>query len=505
MLMEESRTAYVKKNIFYNYISTIITSLFSIVCRTIFVYTLGADYLGVSGLFTNVLGVLSFTELGIGAAIIFALYKPIAINDNEKVKSLLALYKKAYRLIAAIVSIIGLALIPFLDVLVKTEIPITEIRLYYCIFLFNTVSSYFVTYKTSYVTALQKDYLVTNTTTIGTIITSIFQIVLLLLGGDYLRYLLIAAVVGLLQKIVTVIYLNKKFPILKERSDVPLDDDTKHKIWKNVKALIIHKIGDVSVNQTDNIIISAFISTATVGILSNYTTLNTLISTFTNKFFSSFTASLGNMLAKENIEKQRKIFDVYDLLGFWIYGFVLIAFVTLSQPFIYLWLGEKMLLDNITMILYFVSLYFAGMTFIPYNFKVAAGRFNEDKWVAFAQAITNLLVSIIAINLVGLPGIFIGTIVSRMIVVVIRPYIVFKYVLCTSSRRYFIRLILRSLLAFSICILMWAIKSYIWGEKTIVRFVLLCISTLLIPNLIFIVLYGRSEAFQDILSRIRKR
>lgn len=505
MLMEESRTAYVKKNIFYNYISTIITSLFSIVCRTIFVYTLGADYLGVSGLFTNVLGVLSFTELGIGAAIIFALYKPIAINDNEKVKSLLALYKKAYRLIAAIVSIIGLALIPFLDVLVKTEIPITEIRLYYCIFLFNTVSSYFVTYKTSYVTALQKDYLVTNTTTIGTIITSIFQIVLLLLGGDYLRYLLIAAVVGLLQKIVTVIYLNKKFPILKERSDVPLDDDTKHKIWKNVKALIIHKIGDVSVNQTDNIIISAFISTATVGILSNYTTLNTLISTFTNKFFSSFTASLGNMLAKENIEKQRKIFDVYDLLGFWIYGFVLIAFVTLSQPFIYLWLGEKMLLDNITMILYFVSLYFAGMTFIPYNFKVAAGRFNEDKWVAFAQAITNLLVSIIAINLVGLPGIFIGTIVSRMIVVVVRPYIVFKYVLCTSSRRYFIRLILRSLLAFSICILMWAIKSYIWGEKTIVRFVLLCISTLLIPNLIFIVLYGRSEAFQDILSRIRKR
>jgi len=469
------------------------------------VYTLGADYLGVSGLFTNVLGVLSFTELGIGAAIIFALYKPIAINDNEKVKSLLALYKKAYRLIAAIVSIIGLALIPFLDVLVKTEIPITEIRLYYCIFLFNTVSSYFVTYKTSYVTALQKDYLVTNTTTIGTIITSIFQIVLLLLGGDYLRYLLIAAVVGLLQKIVTVIYLNKKFPILKERSDVPLDDDTKHKIWKNVKALIIHKIGDVSVNQTDNIIISAFISTATVGILSNYTTLNTLISTFTNKFFSSFTASLGNMLAKENIEKQRKIFDVYDLLGFWIYGFVLIAFVTLSQPFIYLWLGEKMLLDNITMILYFVSLYFAGMTFIPYNFKVAAGRFNEDKWVAFAQAITNLLVSIIAINLVGLPGIFIGTIVSRMIVVVVRPYIVFKYVLCTSSRRYFIRLILRSLLAFSICILMWAIKSYIWGEKTIVRFVLLCISTLLIPNLIFIVLYGRSEAFQDILSRIRKR
>lgn len=503
--MDESRTAYVKKNIFYNYTSTIITSLFSIVCRTIFVYTLGADYLGVSGLFTNVLGVLSFTELGIGAAIVFALYKPIAINDNEKVKSLLALYKKAYRLIAMIVTLIGLAIIPFLDVLVKTDISIKEIRIYYCIFLFNTVSSYFVTYKTSYVTALQKDYLVTNTTTIGTILTCVLQIVLLLLGGKYLDYLLIAAAVGLLQKIMTVIYLNKKFPILKERSDVPLDEDTKRKIWKNVKALIIHKIGDVSVNQTDNIIISAFISTATVGILSNYTTLNTLISTFTNKFFSSFTASLGNMLAKEDVEKQRRIFDVYDLLGFWIYGFVLIAFVTLSQPFIYLWLGEHMLLDNMTMILYFISLYFAGMTFIPYNFKVAAGRFNEDKWVAFVQAITNLIVSIIAIKLVGLPGIFIGTIVSRMIVVIVRPYIVFKYVLCTSSKKYFARLIVRSLIAFAICILMWKIKSYIWIEKTVIRFILLCIITLFIPNIIFTILYGRSEAFQDILSRIRKR
>lgn len=503
--MENTRTAYVKKNIFYGYLSTIISSVFSIICRTIFVYALGASYLGVSGLFTNILGVLSFTELGIGSAVVFALYKPIANKDKEKVKSLLALYKQAYRVIALIVTLIGIVIIPFLKYLVNTDISITEIRIYYCVFLFNTVSSYFVTYKTSYVTSLQKEYIVTNTATIGMIITNVAQIILLLFGGNYLEYLLAAALIGLIQKIATVLYLNKKFPILVEESVKPLDEKTKKSIWKNVKALIIHKIGDVSVNQTDNIIISAFISTTAVGILSNYTTLNTLVSTFTNKFFASFTASFGNMLAKENIDKQRKIFDIYDLLGFWIYGFVLIAFVTLAQPFISLWLGKKLLLDNLTMILYFISLYFAGMTFIPYNFKIAAGRFDEDKWVAFVQAITNLIVSIVAIKIMGLPGIFVGTIVSRMVVVIVRPYIVFKYVLKKSTKEYYIRLFIRTMIAFLICLVMWQIKKVVFCRLNILRFILLCILTLIIPNVIFLLIYRKSEAFKDILARIKRR
>lgn len=503
--MEKSRTDYVKKNIFYTYVSALVTSLCSIICRTIFIYTLGPSYLGVSGLFTNILGVLSFSELGIGSAIVFALYKPIAENNREKIKSLLLLYKKAYRLIAVVVTVIGIVLVPFLKYLVNTDIAMSEIRVFYFIFLFNTVSSYFVTYKTSYVSAMQKEYIVTNATTIGVIITNILQIFFLLFGGKYLGYLIIAAMIGLMQNIVIVIYLNRKFPILVEKNVQHLDKDTRNGIVKNVKALIIHKIGDVSVNQTDNILVSAFVSTTAVGLLANYTTLNTLVSSFTNKFFNSFTASFGNMLAKENIEKQRKIFDVYDLLGFWIYGFVLIAFITLSQPFITLWLGNDLLLDNLTVVLYFISLYLAGMTIIPYNFKVAAGRFDEDKWVAFIQAIVNLVTSIISIKIIGLPGIFVGTIMSRMIVVVIRPHIVFKYVLKKSTAEYYLRLILRTALAFGICIIMWKIKEIILNDITLLRFVILCILTAVIPNIIFFIVFGRSEAFKDIIGRIRKK
>lgn len=503
--MKESRTYNVKKNIFYGYASTIITSLFAIICRTVFVYTLGARYLGVSGLFTNILGVLSFSELGIGSAIVFALYKPIADEDSEMVKSLLLLYKKAYRVIAIVVVAIGLAIIPFLRYMVNTDIPMSEINIFYLIFLFNTVSSYFVSYKTSYVTAIQKEYILSVTTTIGTITTNIIQIIFLLVGGQYLGYLIIAALVGLIQKIVTVIYLNKKYPILVEKNVKPLGKDVKSGIWKNVRALIIHKIGDVSVHQTDNIIISSFVSTTAVGLISNYTVLNSLIASFTNKFFSSFTASFGNMIAKESVETQRHIFDVYDLLGFWIYGFVMIAFITLSQPFITLWLGKELLVDNVTMILYFVSLYLAGLTFIPYNFKVAAGKFNEDKWVAFVQAIVNLVVSIVVVKAIGLPGIYVGTIVSRMIVLIVRPCIVFKYILNTSCVRYFIHLVLRSALAFCLCAVLWRIEGLIMSQITIARFVLMCIVTLLVPNAVFLLIFGKTEAFKDIISRLRRR
>lgn len=503
--MEENRTNNVKKNVFYSYAGTIFTSIFTIVCRTIFVYTLGASYLGVSGLFTNILGILSFSELGIGTVINFSLYKPIADNDKQKIKSLLHLYKTAYWIIAIIVSISGLVLFPFLKYLVNTDIPMSEINVFYFIYLFNTVSSYFVTYKTSYVSALQKEYIVTNSVTIGTIITGICQIILLIFGGSYLQYLLIAAIIGVLQKIITVVYLNKKFPILVEKQFMPLDSETKNEIWRNIRALVVHKVGDVAVHQTDNIIISSFVSTTMVGIISNYTSLNMLVSSFTNGFFNSFTAGLGNMIAKESKDKQRHIFEVYDLLGFWIFGFVMIAFIILSQPFITLWLGKDLLVDDLTMILYFVSLYLAGMTLIPYNFKVAAGRFDEDKWVAFAQAIINIIVSVMAVKLIGLPGVYVGTIVQRMIVVIIRPHIVYKYILEKSSIEYYVRLVKRTLLVFSLCLVLWKIKELILVEVTIVRFLVLCILTGLIPNFIFLIVFGRSESFKDIVRRIKRR
>lgn len=500
-----SRTAYVKRNVFWGYLSTIFLTIFSLINRTVFVYYLGAGYLGISGLFTNVLGILSFSELGIGTAINYSLYKPIAENDAKKINSLMHLYKVAYRVIALVVTGIGLILFPFLKYLVNTDIPMPQIQIYYLIFLFNTVSSYFVTYKTSFVSALQKNYIVTNTNTIGSVATYIVQIMLMFLHCNYLVYLLAQAVIGLGQKIGTVVYLDYKFPILKNKKAEPLDSETKKGIWINVKALIFHKVGDVVVHQTDNIIISAFISTTTVGLISNYTTLTTFVSKFTNTLFNSFTASFGNLISKENKAHQEQIFNAYDLLGYWIYGFVFIAFITLSQDFITLWLGKSLLIDNTTMVLFFASIYFEGITLPIYNFKVAAGRFNEDKWVAFVQALINLIVSIAAVKIIGLPGVYVGTIVQRLVVVVVRPYIVYHYVLEKPVLSYYMKFLFRTAIIICIGILMWNIRSVIMTTVTISRFILIVAITAVIPNLILLVIYGKTAMFKYIVSKIRNR
>jgi O-antigen/teichoic acid export membrane protein len=247
------------------------------------------------------------------------------------------------------------------------------------------------------------------------------------------------------------------------------------------------------------------VSTNAVGLISNYTTLNSLVATFTNGLFSSFTASFGNLIAKESKQRQYEIFEMYDLMGFWIFGFVMIAFITLSQPFITLWLGGGLIVDNLTMALYFISTYLASMTLIPYNFKVAAGRFDEDKWVAFVQAVVNIIVSIAAVKFMGLPGVYVGTIVQRIVVIVVRPYIVYHYVLDKNVIPYYTRFAIRMLLAGCICVLMWKIKSVVLYEITIPRFAVMVVATAVIPNLIFYIIYGRTNEFKGIVSRIKTR
>lgn len=503
--MGNSRTENVKKNIYWSYISNIILAVFSMVSRTIFIYVLGVKYLGVSGLFSNILGILSFSNLGIGTAINYALYKPIATNDREAIKSLMALYKKAYRIIAGIICLLGLLVCPFLDYLVNTDIPMGEIRIFYLLILVDTVASYFVNYKTSYVTALQKSYIVTNMNTIFSIVTYVIQLGILLLVPSYLLYLINQVAVGMVLKVVTAIYLNKRYPILVEKNIKPLDADIKKGIWKNVRALIIHKFGDAAVSQTDNIIISVFVNTTTVGLVTNYVTLQTMVATFTNTIFNSFTASFGNLIATENKKKQEEIFDLYNFTGFWIYGFVFIAFVTLSQPFITLWLGEKLLVDDLTMILFFLSVFFQGMTITVYNFKVAAGRFDEDKWLAFWQAIVNLIVSIVCIKLVGLPGVYIGTIAQRLIVVIVRPYIVYRYVFEESVWKYYRSFIIRVGLIGMIAILMHIISSIIIPPISIGRFAVLTILTGIIPNIIILLVYSKSVELKLIISKVFKK
>ena len=291
------RTEATLKNFIWSIVSTVVSLLLNFVARTILVKTLGNQYVGVNGLFSNILGFLSLAELGIGTAIGFNLYKPLAENDTKKIQAYINFYRKAYRIIAAVVCLVGLALIPFLPVIVKGGEGIEHLTVIYLIFIFNSVSSYLITYKSTIVSADQKNYKITNINTVVNFITIFFQILVLLFLKNFIIYLLVYAVICLIRNIyVNNYYTIKHYPYLKEKNDERLTKEEKKTIFTKIRALMYHKIGEVVIYQTDSIIISSMINVTTFGFVSNYLMVINVIRNLIHLFFSSIPASNGNLI-----------------------------------------------------------------------------------------------------------------------------------------------------------------------------------------------------------------
>lgn len=502
-----SRIQNASKNIKYGYLGTLLKLILQFFSRTVFIYTIGSTYLGVNGLYTNILSVLSFAELGIGTAMNYSLYQPVAEGNKEKIKSLMHLYKNAYRWIALIVAGIGLGMVPFLQYIIKDPGIITsnELIIYYLIFLFNTVSTYFISYKYSLVNAEQKNYIQINIQTVTTTIISIAQIIALFMFKSFFFYLITAAVFELTQKIVTNYYLNKRYPYLKEKDVEPLRDAEIKPIKKNIKALIFHKIGDIAALQTDNILISAFINISTVGIISNYTLLISAISSFINTMFNSLISGFGNLIATEGVDKQYKLFKVYRFAGFWFYGFSSIAFIILLNPFVELWIGHEMLIGNTIIYLIIIDYYSKGHRIVVNNFKLAAGIFEEDKYLAFIRGIVNLIISIIMVKKIGLAGIFVGTIISGLIPSIIRPKIIYKIIFNRSARDYYKDSIIYLLILVIPIAILELLKNIVIIRGGAFSFLILMILVAIVPNLIFVLIFKDREEFKYLLNILNKR
>lgn len=500
-----SRLKHTAKNIIWGYVAQIISLLIKFTSRTVFIYTLGGTYLGVSGLFTSILGLLSFTELGIGTAMNFSLYKPISENDSEKIKSLMQFYKKAYRIIAFVIFGMGLCLIPFLKFIVDDPGNIGNIYIYYVLYLIDTSFSYLVTYKYSLPNAEQKAYIMSNINMIWSFVTTVVQIIVLLIFHNFLIYLIAQVMCGVVSKIFNALYLNKKYPILSEPAR-KLSKEELAPIKTNVIALIIHKLGDVVVNQTDNIIISAFVSVTIVGYLSNYNMIITSVGAFVSVIFSSAVASFGNLIASSTPEYEYKIFQVYRFVGFWFYGFCSIAFYILLTPFVTIWAGKSWILSELTIALICLEYYNKGHRVCLNNFKTAAGIFNQDKWVAFGQAIINLIVSIIMVKLIGLPGVFVGTVISGLFSTMIKPKIVYNKVFHINAIHYYLDSV-KYLCVYFIACLCCRIAKYwvISNEVNFINFFILLVIVAIIPNLIFFIFFRKNKNFKYIVDILIKR
>ena len=501
-----NRTTAASRNIFTGVVSKLLAFLLNFASRTIFIWFLGKEYLGVNGLYTEILAVLSFAELGFGIALTFALYKPVAENNEGQIIKLLKFYKTIYRIIAIIVAALGLAITPFLQYIVKgaDQITLNELRLYFLIFLSNTVISYFITYKYSYINARQENYITTSYDTIVNIFIVVGQIIALVIFKNYLIYLVTHTGLLILSKIAFSFWSNKKYPIFKAKPKETLTKEEKKPIYKEVRGLIVHQFSSIAIHSTDNIIIASVggLGVSIVGLVSNYNTIIISVLGFVVIVFSSISSGFGNLRATSDKKHFTKVFNELNFVNFWLYGFCSIAFICLIPPFITLWLGEDYLIPFLPFLLIVLNGYLQGQCTIYNTARMACGDFNLDKWISLAQAIINLVVSIVLVQVMGLVGIYIGTITSRLFFTILRPLVTAKHVFGESSKKYFVKLTLYFVVTIVTGILCFAIIKLCMREVTLRAFIASCLIIVVIPNLVFYSIFNKTKEFGAAKERI---
>ena len=501
--MNRSRTTNSILNIFVGIGGYAVNTILGLVCRMVFTRTLAADYLGVNGLFTNILTMLSLAELGIGSAIVYALYKPLAENDRNKVASLVSFYGKCYRIIGCVVAISGLVLIPFLDFLIH-EPPAIKENLYilYLLYLFNTASTYFFSYRASLLTAAQQNYLVTGLNYVITIAQSAIQMVLLVVTRNYMAYLLVQTLGTFIYNVIISNIAKKKYPYITNNDIKPLEKSEKMGLIRNVKALVVIKLSGMLVNNTDNMIITYFKGLITVGYASNYTLISGTINSLLNQIFMGINASVGNYNALESGEQKKSLFDSINLANFWLFGWAAIGICVVSSDIVGLMFGSKYVMSWDIPFILALNFYVLGMQSAVWTYKNTLGLFRPGRYLLLFTAALNLTFSIWLGNMWGLFGIYLATVIARLLTNVwYDPYAVFKYGFRMTVWSYYQKYILYFVTLFAVGGLCYWICAQFYFTA-IITLVLKILTCTVIPNLCFYLLFRNRSEFQYLRNKV---
>jgi O-antigen/teichoic acid export membrane protein len=489
------RTKSSLKNILFAIIGQLSGILISFVSRKVFIIALGPIYLGVNGLFNNILTMLSLAELGIGIAIVYSMYKPLAEKNEIQIKALMNFYALAYRYVGIVVLILGLCLLPFLEIFIKGQPDIPHLNSIYLLFLANSVGTYFLAYKRSIIIADQKSYLLNIYQSIFLFLTNLIQIIVILITKSFITFLIIQLIMKVIENILISRKADKLYPYIKSTKGEKLDLESKNSIFKNIKALAYHKIGSIITNATDSIVISTFVGIISVGIYSNYLIIISALNGLLSQVFQSVTASIGNLNVLEKKDKTYDLFKSIFLVNFWLFGFCCIALMNLFNPFIELWIGKDFLLDKYTVIIIVINFYLTGMRKTSMSFKNAIGLFWNDRFKAIYESIINLVSSLILVHYWGIAGVLIGTIISNLLTCFwIEPYVLYKHSFMRNLREYFYRYIL-----YSVLLVINGFVTYCLIELVpnfgIYYFIVKCIICLIVPNIIFILFFYKTKEF----------
>lgn len=489
-----------KKNSFFNLIGSFasysIATIFAFLTQACLVRILGIEYNGINGLFTNIITMLSVAELGLATTIIFKLYKPLAGNDIEKIKSWMNFYKICYRYVALFIAIIGILIIPLVPLIVGNVSINENIIILYLITLLDTVLSYIMTYKRSILYADQKNYII-NIFHIGyIIIMNISQILSLLLFKNYLLFLGVKLIYRIFENVMINQYVNKHYSYINDNYK-KIKKEEKQDVFERIKAIFLQKISFVINKGIDNIVISIFLGIVSVGLYTNYYLVLSAILNIIYQLMSSLTASVGNLLTENNSEKNYSVYKKINMMNFFLTGVSSVGFACTINPLISFWVGAEYLLPINAVFSFALYIYSDSSRRAITIYKEAAGICKEDKYMYIIMASINLIFSILLCKLIGISGVILGTAFSYLFLIIYSyPKFIFKPIFQKEILLYhkenlkYVVFIIVSLL------ISYGITNIINTNNFILQFIINGIISILVTSIIFIILFYKTEEFK---------
>lgn len=507
--MSKSRTDYAKSNIIHGCINKIVVLGLPFVLRTIILYSLGAQYLGLDSLFTSILQMLNLAELGFSSAVVFCMYKPMANNDTDTICALLKLYRTVYRIIGIIVFLIGLGILPFLNKLIKDELP-DDINIYllYLIFLLNTVLGYLLySYKSSILIASQRSDITSYVNTIVIFLQNVIQVIVVLIFKNYYIYILLMPIFTIVNNLVIAYITTKHYPqyVCRGKLSAEILHDLKYKI----SGLMISKLCVTSRNSMDSIIISSFAGLTQVAMYGNYYYIMAAVHSVLSMITKSISASVGNSIAVETKEKNYNDMMKFVFLYSWIAGICVTCLLNLYQPFMKIWVGEDMMFP--TSIVVAFAVYFFSLTLgdVRTIYMTGAGLWWEGRYRSIAETVMNLVLNIVLGKFLGIIGVIGATIISILVINFgYGSHILFKYYFQNhKTKNYFMLQIYSYIVVIISCIATWYLCILVPfdGIPGLLCKAFVCV---IISNIIYIICYFKLPIFKQagaLIKQILKR
>lgn len=475
----------------------LITMVMPFITRTIIIYVLGIEYAGLGNLFTAILTVLSFAELGISNAVIYMMYKPIAEDNRKEICTLLGLYRRIYHIIGFAILGLGITLSPFLRYLINGSYPET-INLYilFFIYLANAAFSYFgFAYKKSILYVCQRRDVESKVSAFVMFGIYITEIIVLLLFKNFYVYAICLPLSTLLINMIVAIEVRHRYPWANCKGTVA--KSTVKTLLNNTISLIGHKLGFVATNSEDNIIISSFLGLTAVTLYNNYYYVINAVSGLVGVFYHSILAGIGNSLIKEKKEKNYNDLLNITFINLWLVGWCGICFVCLFQTFILIWMGEGMLLDMPTVVLLTFSFYFMQSRNIVLTYKDAIGIWDKDALKPYVVLAVNLLLNVILVQQIGIKGVVVATLfTSAFIGMPWETIVLHKYYFGVSAKRYFVEYVIYFIITVITGIITWLITELVSFNNLYITLFWKLIICIFLPNTIFVAFSFKTERFK---------